>query len=94
MENLPANIGTFGDTDGIDKFKIQALIELKALRLLGKQKLLRHNILVHEAQQVKYADPNLKSLPLALLKRDLQCETKNRTTKPTIIGSATRRIEN
>ena len=71
MENLPANIGTFGDTDGIDKFKIQALIELKALRLLGKQKLLRHNILVHEAQQVKYADPNLKSLPLALLKRDL-----------------------
>ena len=87
LENLPANIGTFGDTDGIDKFKIQALIELKALRLLGKQKLLRHNILVHEAQQVKYADPNLKSLPLALLeKRSFNVRPKIEQRNPQLLA--------
>ncbi|CAX42772.1 ATP-dependent helicase, putative [Candida dubliniensis CD36] len=87
LENLPANIGTFGNTDGIDKFKIQALIELKALRLLGKQKLLRHNILVHEAQQVKYVDPNLKSLPLALSeKRSFNVRPKIEQRNPQLLA--------
>ncbi|RCK64595.1 Nuclear protein STH1/NPS1 [Candida viswanathii] len=87
LENLPANIGTFGDGSKIDHFKIQALIELKATRLLAKQKLLRHNVLVHESQQVKYVNPDLKSTPLALLeKRSFNIRPKIEQRNPQLLA--------
>ncbi|EMG49860.1 STH1 Nuclear protein STH1/NPS1 [Candida maltosa Xu316] len=90
LENLPANLGTFGSDDSevpIDKFKIQALIELKAIRLLAKQKLLRHNLLVHESQQVKYVNPDLKSIPLALSeKRSFNVRPKIEQKNPQLLA--------
>ncbi|RCK57272.1 Nuclear protein STH1/NPS1 [Candida viswanathii] len=87
LENLPANIGTFGDNSKVDHLKIQALIELKATRLLAKQKLLRHNVLVHESQQVKYVNPDLKSTPLALLeKRSFNIRPKIEQRNPQLLA--------
>ncbi|CAN3476075.1 nuclear protein Sth1p/NPS1 [Diutina catenulata] len=71
LAQVPANLGTFhlSESSELDKLKISSLVELKSLRLLPKQKQLKHQVLVHEAFQAKYFDPNLKNHPLSLQER-------------------------
>ncbi|KAI5958362.1 STH1 [Candida theae] len=86
LENLPANIGTF-DGDGFDDLKIKALIELKGLRLLSKQKQLKHAIISHESQQVKYNHPHLKDLPICLSeKRSFSLRPKIEQQNPQLLA--------
>lgn len=86
LENLPANIGTFGG-NGLDDIKIKALIELKGLRVLSKQKQLKHAIISHESQQVKYTHPHLKNLPICLLeKRSFSLRSKVEQQNPQLLA--------
>ncbi|KAI5970402.1 snf21 [Candida margitis] len=86
LENLPANIGTF-DGDTLDDVKIKALIELKGLRLLNKQKQLKHAIISHESQQVKYVHPHLKNLPICLSeKRSFSLRSKIEQQNPQLLA--------
>ena len=67
LESLPANLGTMkrgGEQN--DDLKLTALVELKGLRLLSKQKQLKHNILLHHASQSKFSADNLSEHPLIL----------------------------
>lgn len=86
LESLPANLGTF-DGDSLDDIKIKALIELKGLRLLNKQKQLKHAIISHESQQVKYNHPHLKNLPICLLeKRSFSLRSKIEQQNPQLLA--------
>ncbi|CAI5758413.1 unnamed protein product [Candida verbasci] len=85
LENLPSNLGTYGAP--LDDLKIKALIELKSLQLLAKQKQLKHNIIVHESQQVKYKNPNLKDIPLCLSeKRSFNLRSKIEQKNPQLLA--------
>ncbi|CAK9437972.1 uncharacterized protein LODBEIA_P23500 [Lodderomyces beijingensis] len=87
IESLPANLGTFNGGSGFDEFKIKSLIELKGLRLLSKQKQLKHTILSHEAQQVKYLHPHLKDFPLCLSeKRSFSLRPKVEQLNPQLLA--------
>ena len=84
--NLPSNLGTFNG-NGIDDLKLKSLIELKGLRLLSKQKQIKHSIISHEAQQVKYLHPNLKNLPICLLeKRSFSLRPKIEQQNPHLLA--------
>ncbi|KAG5421442.1 STH1 [Candida metapsilosis] len=86
LETLPANIGTF-DGEGLDDLKIKALIELKGLRLLSKQKQLKHAIISHESQQVKYNHPHLKNIPICLSeKRSFSLRPKIEQRNPQLLA--------
>ena len=87
--HLPANLGTFSldQSSDIDKLKIQLLIELKGLRLLPKQKQLKHAVLVHEANQAKYVNEDLKLHPLALQeKRSFNVRPKIEQASPHLLA--------
>ncbi|GMM56724.1 RSC chromatin remodeling complex ATPase subunit [Maudiozyma humilis] len=78
LERLPANLGTYSLDDclefvtkddlpsGIDKLKIKALIELKCLKLLTKQKSLRQKLIVNTTSQVHHNVPYLRDSPFTL----------------------------
>lgn len=71
LENVPANLGSvdcrnLDVASDIDHLKIKALIELKSLRLLSKQKQIKRSIIVHEASQAKFTNPDLVDIPLGL----------------------------
>ncbi|EGW31333.1 uncharacterized protein SPAPADRAFT_154321 [Spathaspora passalidarum NRRL Y-27907] len=90
LENLPSNLGTY-HTDKeeaeLDNLKIKALIEIKALRLLTKQKQLKRNILVHESQQAKFTHPNLKDHPIILSeKRSFNVRPKVEQRHPELLA--------
>lgn len=89
LENLPGNLGTFSfnEDQEIDSLKIRALIEIKALRLLAKQKQLKHNVLLHESQQVKFLHPDLKNHPLCLSeKRSFNIRPKIEQYNPQLLA--------
>lgn len=73
LEDVPANLGTFTVADDVlnaqenyDALKIRALIELKSLNTLSKQKNLKNNILRKVALGAHYDVPELNDLPLTL----------------------------
>lgn len=74
LENLPVNLGTFY-TDSLksqnnyDDLKIKALIELKSLQLLAKQKQLKKNLIINQATNAHYDNPELNKIPLTLQAR-------------------------
>jgi ATP-dependent helicase STH1/SNF2 len=74
LENLPANLGTF-KTDSLksqtnyDDLKIKALIELKSLQLLAKQKQLKKNLIISQATNSHYDNSDLNKVPLTLQAR-------------------------
>ncbi|RLV93809.1 Nuclear protein STH1/NPS1 [Spathaspora sp. JA1] len=90
LENLPSNLATFHteqEEAQLDDLKIKALIEIKALRLLTKQKQLKRNILIHESQQAKFVDPNLKDHPIILSeKRSFNVRPKVQQRHPELLA--------
>ncbi|TID18140.1 hypothetical protein CANINC_003881, partial [Pichia inconspicua] len=75
LENLPTNLGSYDSSkfdldliysnddilDNIDSLKIDALIELKSLKLLPLQKKLRNHLLIKAATNTIYHDENLNN---------------------------------
>lgn len=75
LENLPANLGSYDFTkfendleysndqilDNVDQLKVDALIELKGLKLLPLQKQLRNHLLIKAATNTIYHDENLNN---------------------------------
>ncbi|KAG0677380.1 RSC chromatin remodeling complex ATPase component [Pichia californica] len=73
LENLPSNLGSYDFNkfendlkysndkiiDNVDQLKIDALIELKGLKLLPLQKQLRNHLLIKAATNTIYHDENL-----------------------------------
>lgn len=98
MERLPANLGTLDlhnvDLDpsykipaNEDEFKIQAVLELKALLLLTKQKALRQRIVFHlatksdpfaESMNIRYSHRLIKARSVHELRLSEQLETQQR----------------
>lgn len=72
LGNLPANIGTYDSEDifnnktSSNKLKLNALIELKSLQLLSKQKQLKSQILCKVGLAAHHEDANLMNHPLIL----------------------------
>lgn len=78
LERLPANLGTYSLEDclefitkddlpsGIDKLKIKALVELKSLKLLTKQKSLRQKLISSVSSQAHHNIPYLRDSPYTL----------------------------
>lgn len=71
LENLPANIGTFGSESSIEplesnQLKIRALIELKALLVIAIQKKLKNAIFRKISLTAHYDSPELKNNSLVL----------------------------
>ena len=78
LERLPANLGTYSLDDclefvtkddlpsGIDKLKIKALVELKCLKLLTKQKSLRQKLIINASSQAHHNVPYLRDSPFTL----------------------------
>lgn len=69
LENLPANIMTFHfdkvhGEGNYDEIKVRALIELKALQQLAKQKQLKRYLIVYKAACSHFEDENLIHFPL------------------------------
>lgn len=88
FENLPANIGTYGEDVNVDDLKIKSLIELKSLRLLSKQKQLKRNILVNESSQAKFTSENLRDHPLSLQeKRAFNVRPKAELSNPHLLAT-------
>jgi ATP-dependent helicase STH1/SNF2 len=87
VENLPANIGTYGENTELDDLKIKSLIELKSLRLLSKQKQLKRNILVNESSQAKFTSKGLRNHPLSLQeKRAFNVRAKVELSNPHLLA--------
>jgi ATP-dependent helicase STH1/SNF2 len=88
LERLPANLGTFktGEitltapddlSETVDDLKIRALLELKSLRLLSKQKQLRKNLLLSIGSKAHTTVDYLKNHPTTLTaQRSLQIRPK------------------
>ncbi|CAH2352316.1 nuclear protein Sth1p/NPS1 [[Candida] railenensis] len=71
LENLPANLGSFqfgtsAKTSEFDDLKTRALIELKSLRVLAKQKQLRKNLIFGSAAKAHYDVDYLKNFSITL----------------------------
>ncbi|CCH41498.1 ATP-dependent helicase STH1/SNF2 [Wickerhamomyces ciferrii] len=77
LEKLPANLGTFKHDEltlqspddlqpHADDLKIRALLELKSLRLLTKQKSLRQNLLFSIGAKAHTSEEHLKNHPITL----------------------------
>ncbi|EGV65201.1 hypothetical protein CANTEDRAFT_120341 [Yamadazyma tenuis ATCC 10573] len=69
LENVPLNLGTlkFGEVDAskhYDELKIKSLIELKALKLLAKQKQLKKFLVNYQANEAHTKLESLKNDPL------------------------------
>lgn len=78
LENLPSNLGTYSLNDaldfvtkddiptGADDFKLRALVELKSLKMLTKQKSLRKRLIESVAAKSHNIIPSLRDSPYTL----------------------------
>lgn len=90
LESLPANVGTFdSETSAVDDdLKIKALVELKALRVLAKQKQLRRAIVLTDVLSAQTEHAELKDVPLTLLaQRALRVRAKIVQPQPHLLAS-------
>lgn len=90
LESLPANLGTFNEGSGEldDSLKINALVELKALRVLSKQKQLRRAIVLTDVLSAQTEHAELKDVPLTLLaQRALRVRPKIVQPQPHLLAS-------
>ncbi|CAI4927356.1 CGH_3_HP_G0030270.mRNA.1.CDS.1 [Saccharomyces cerevisiae] len=89
LERLPANLGTYSLDDCLefitkddlsarmDTFKIKALVELKSLKLLTKQKSIRQKLINNVAIQAHHNIPYLRDSPFtAAAQRSVQIRSK------------------
>lgn len=89
LETLPANLGTYSLHDSlefiakddvsssIDDLKVKALIELKALKLLTKQKSLRQKLIMNVTSQAHHIIPYLRDSPFTMAaQRSVQVRSK------------------
>ena len=89
LERLPANLGTYSLDDFLefitkddlssrmDTFKIKALVELKSLKLLTKQKSIRQKLINNVASQAHHNIPYLRDSPFtAAAQRSVQIRSK------------------
>ncbi|SCU88385.1 LADA_0E09824g1_1 [Lachancea dasiensis] len=89
LERLPANLGTYSLADslqftakddvpsGVDELKLRALVELKALKLLTKQKSLRQKLIVNVTSQAHHNVPCLRDSPYTMAaQRSVQVRNK------------------
>ncbi|CAI4064438.1 RSC chromatin remodeling complex ATPase subunit STH1 SKDI_09G0440 [Saccharomyces kudriavzevii IFO 1802] len=89
LERLPANLGTYSLDDCLefitkddlssrmDTFKIKALLELKSLKLLTKQKSIRQKLINNVASQAHHSVPYLRDSPFtAAAQRSVQIRSK------------------
>lgn len=89
LERLPANLGTYSLDDSlefvtkddipskIDEMKIRALIELKGLKLLTKQKSLRQKLITNVTSQAHHTIPYLRDSPFTMAaQRSVQVRSK------------------
>lgn len=89
LERLPANLGTYSLEDAldfvtkddipsrIDVAKIRALIELKGLKLLTKQKSLRQKLITNVTSQAHHSIPFLRDSPFTVAaQRSVQVRSK------------------
>ncbi|CAI4388668.1 BDN_1c_G0026220.mRNA.1.CDS.1 [Saccharomyces cerevisiae] len=89
LERLPANLGTYSLDDCLefitkddlssrmDTFKIKALVELKSLKLLTKQKSIRQKLIYNVASQAHHNIPYLRDSPFtAAAQRSVQIRSK------------------
>lgn len=89
LERLPANIGTYSLDEalefitkddlpsGIDRLKIKALVELKSLKLLTKQKSLRQKLITNVTSQVHHTIPAMRDSPFTMAaQRSVQVRSK------------------
>ncbi|CEP62138.1 RSC chromatin remodeling complex ATPase subunit STH1 LALA0_S04e08702g [Lachancea lanzarotensis] len=89
LERMPANLGTYALSDSlqftakddvpssVDNFKLKALVELKALKLLTKQKSLRQKLIVNVTSQAHNNVPSLRDSPYTMAaQRSVQIRNK------------------
>ena len=89
LERLPGNLGTYSLDDSlefltkydlptnIDKLKLKALVELKSLKLLTKQKQLRQKLINNVTSQAHHLIPELRDSPYTMAaQRSVQVRTK------------------
>ncbi|QLG72548.1 hypothetical protein HG535_0D02560 [Zygotorulaspora mrakii] len=89
LERLPANLGTYSLEDSlefttkddipsrIDELKIKALVELKSLKLLTKQKSLRQKLITNVLSQAHHTVPFLRDSPFTMAaQRSVQVRSK------------------
>ncbi|KAK5779229.1 RSC chromatin remodeling complex ATPase subunit STH1 PWA37_004095 [Arxiozyma heterogenica] len=89
LERLPGNLGTYSLDDSlefltkydlptnIDKLKLKALVELKSLKLLTKQKQLRQKLVNNVTSQAHHLIPELRDSPYTMAaQRSVQVRTK------------------
>ncbi|CAL9735356.1 nuclear protein Sth1p/NPS1 [Monosporozyma servazzii] len=89
LERLPGNLGTYSLDDSvdfltkddlptnIDKLKLKALVELKSLKLLTKQKQLRQKLINNVTSQAHHQIPELRDSPYTMAaQRSVQVRTK------------------
>ncbi|SCU84670.1 LAMI_0C08416g1_1 [Lachancea mirantina] len=89
LETLPANLGTYALFDSlefvakddvpssVDDLKIKALLELKALKLLTKQKSLRQKLITNVTSQAHHIIPCLRDSPFTMAaQRSVQVRSK------------------
>lgn len=89
LERLPANLATYSLDDSldfvtkddipsrIDQAKIRALIELKGLKLLTKQKSLRQKLITNVTSQAHHTIPYLRDSPFTVAaQRSVQLRSK------------------
>lgn len=89
LERLPANLGTYSLEDAldfvtkddipsrIDEAKIKALVELKGLKLLTKQKSLRQKLITNVTSQAHHSIPFLRDSPYTVAaQRSVQVRSK------------------
>lgn len=89
LERLPANLGTYSLEDSLefvtkddiparmDEAKIRALIELKSLKLLTKQKSLRQKLITNVTSQAHHTIPFLRDSPFTVAaQRSVQVRSK------------------
>lgn len=90
LESLPASLGTFhSDSSTVDEdLRINALVELKALRVLAKQKQLRRAIVLTDVLSAQTEHPELKDVPFTLLaQRALRVRPKVVQPQPHLLAS-------
>ncbi|KAM3160773.1 Nuclear protein STH1/NPS1 [Lachancea thermotolerans] len=89
LESLPANLGTYSLEDSllftakddvpssIDDLKLKAIVELRALKLLTKQKSLRQKLIMNVTSQAHHTIPSLRDSPFTMAaQRSVQVRNK------------------
>ncbi|SCU86405.1 LAME_0D05996g1_1 [Lachancea meyersii CBS 8951] len=89
LERLPANLGTYALSDSlqftakddvpssVDDLKLKALVELKALKLLTKQKSIRQKLIMNVTSQAHHNIPSLRDSPYTMAaQRSVQIRNK------------------